>query len=148
VSETSGLAVGTEPDIEGLRARAACLDVINRTLRLVDEGNATSSLALYTEDGVMQIGDDTLAGEALYEAMRGREIDGVARIHLPGQTDFELVGPREARAMTLLHLYNLDHDHSSVPAPRALTRLDDQLVRDEHGVWKLARRDVTVLADG
>jgi hypothetical protein len=69
-------------------------------------------------------------------------------VHVPGQTDFWLESPDRARAVTLLQLYDLGPDSSTVPPVLALTRLDDHFVRSGDGVWRLARRVATELAGG
>ncbi|MET7992147.1 nuclear transport factor 2 family protein [Amycolatopsis sp. NPDC005232] len=138
--------VGREPELGAALARIACVDVINATMRFVDEKRATDTLALYTDDAVMQFGDKELDREALAESMRIRETDDVRRVHVPGQTDFWLEGPGKARAVTLLQLFNLGPDGSVVPPLQAITRLEDELVRSADGIWRIARRVVRPLA--
>lgn len=140
--------IGAVPDLEALRARAACLDIVSASLRLVDEKHALEVLSLYTEDAVMDLGGTELSGENLVAAMRTRETDEVQRVHVPGQMEFWLDGPDRARVVTLLQLYNLGADQSVVPPVVALTRLDDHFVRSGSGVWRLARRVVRPLAGG
>ncbi|MCH6172400.1 nuclear transport factor 2 family protein [Pseudonocardia alaniniphila] len=140
--------IGAEPTLEALRARAACMDIVNASLRLVDEKRALSVLASYTEDAVMELGGAEVSGEALEAAMRSRDNDDIRRVHVPGQTDFWTEGPDRARAVTLLQLFNLGPDSSVVPPVAALTRLDDYFVRSDDSVWRLARRVVQPLAGG
>ncbi|RSM70519.1 hypothetical protein DMH04_44830 [Kibdelosporangium aridum] len=140
--------IGAEPDAEALNARAACTDVINATYRLVDEKRATSSVQLYTEDAVMELNGNVLGTEAIAGAMESREADDIQRVHIPAQTDFWLEAPYKAHAVTLLHVYYLAQDPTVIPPPKTLTRVDDTLTRSADGVWRVARRAVTVLAGG
>ncbi|MGW2354708.1 nuclear transport factor 2 family protein [Actinacidiphila glaucinigra] len=47
---------GTEPDLAALRARVACLDVIDAIFRWVDAGEAARTVELFTPDGELVMG--------------------------------------------------------------------------------------------
>lgn len=143
-----GVAAGAEPDPAVTRAWLACTDVITTFFRLVDDGQASKTLELFTDDAVMQVGETRLTGEALQSAMRGREIDGVRRVHFAAPSSFCLTADGEAEAETLLQLFVLGDEQADGPQARALTRITDRLVRGEDQVWRVARRIVTVLAGG
>jgi ketosteroid isomerase-like protein len=149
VSPVTGTAVaGSEADPAVLQAWLACTDVITAFFRLVDAGQASRTLELFTDDAVMRMGDVEISGDALRSAMRGRETDGIRRVHFPTPASFRLTADGRAEAQTLLQLFILGDEQAAGPKARALTRLNDRFVRGEDRVWRLAERAVTVLAGG
>jgi hypothetical protein len=145
---SDGMTAGAEPDAAVTRAWLACTDVITTFFRLVDDGQAGKTMDLFTEDAVMQMGETSLTGAALQSAMRSRETDGVRRVHFAAPSSFRLVADGEAEAETLLQLFSLGDDQSGGPKARALTRVNDRLVRGEDQIWRVAARMVTVLVGG
>jgi hypothetical protein len=141
-------ATRTEPDLTATQAQLACSDVIARFFKLVDGGQASKTMDLFTHDAVMKMGDISLSGDALRAAMAGRETDGVRRVHVASPSSFRLTADGSAEAETLLQLFVLGEDQANGPKSRALTRLNDRFVRGDDHVWRLAERVVTVLAGG
>ncbi|MDX3231894.1 nuclear transport factor 2 family protein [Streptomyces sp. ME19-01-6] len=135
--------VGQESDVDFLKARTACLDIVTTSLRLVDSGQATKALELFTDDGELVLGNTVISGDALRAALAQRETDGIRRLHLPGEPLFRLLTPDVAKTETVLQLFHLGTDGTS---PRAVSRLTDRFVRDEQHVWRLSRRTTTILA--
>jgi hypothetical protein len=141
---------GTEPDAAALRARAACLDVIDAFFRRVDGGEAARTAELFTPDGELVMGRTSFTGAGLAAALRARQEDAGKRgVHVPAASSFRLLSPGEAEAETYLHLYrHADRREGGPPAARAVTLLRDRFVRGADGRWRIARRVVDVVAGG
>ena len=138
---------GKEAELEELQAHAACSDVIAQFFRYVDSGQATRAAGLFTEDAEMSSGDLTATGEQIRAILSIRETDGKRRLHFPTEISFELTSPNEANAQTLLQLFVLnDENPQASPQVRAITHVDDVLVRTDGDGWRLSRRRVTILA--
>jgi hypothetical protein len=119
--------------------------VIAQFFRFVDSGQATRAAELFTEDGEMSSGDFVATGEQIRSILSIRETDGKKRLHFPTRISFELISPTEATAQTLLQLFVPNAEGSEATQVRAITHVDDVLIRLD-GRWLLKRRRVTVLA--
>jgi hypothetical protein len=141
---------GTEPDLMALRARAACLDVIDAFFRRVDGGEAARTVELFTTDGELVMGSSSFSGAGLAAAMRTRQEDsGKQGVHIPAASSFRLLSPIEAEVQTYLHLYRqADQRAGTAPKPRAVTLLRDRFVKGDDGRWRIARRVVDIVAGG
>lgn len=141
---------GFEPNIAAVQARHACLDVIDAFFRRVDTGNAARTVDLFTSDGELVLGQTSLSGESLAKAMEVRQNDSDKRgHHVPATSSFRLISDREAEAQTYLHLYrDAEQQPDKPPVARALTLLTDRFVRGDDGRWRIARRQVDIIAGG
>ncbi|MDX2850451.1 nuclear transport factor 2 family protein [Streptomyces sp. PA03-3a] len=141
---------GTEPDLAALRARVACLDVIDAIFRWVDAGEAARTVELFTPDGELVMGPSSFSGAGLTAAMQARQEESAKQgVHVPAASSFRLLSPTEAEAQTYLHLYRqADQRAGAAPLPRAVTLLTDRFVKGEDGRWLIARRVVDIVAGG
>ncbi|MFE7156986.1 nuclear transport factor 2 family protein [Streptomyces sp. NPDC057636] len=140
--------VGAEPDDELVRARIACLDVIATFFRLIDTGQATKALELFTDDAELIVGGMVASGDHLRRALLDEENDGVRRVYLPGESSFWLVTPNVALADTPLQVFQFHHGQGTETSAFTITHIRDRFVRNEQRVWRVSRRVVTVLAGG
>ncbi|MFD5572350.1 nuclear transport factor 2 family protein [Streptomyces cadmiisoli] len=148
--ETTDPKPGTEPDLAELRARAACMDVIDAFFRWVDDGEAERTVELFTPNGELVMDQAHFTGTALTAAMRARQ-DATSKsgVHVPAASSFRLLAPGEAETHTYLHLYrDADQQDGHPPVARAVTQIKDRFVRGEDGRWRIARRVVNVVAGG
>jgi hypothetical protein len=152
VTAAQGLA-GSVTGWAQLQARLACEDAVRASFRLIDEGHATQAAGLYTVDGTLtlsdttkQVGDVTLRGADIHRAMRQREAEDRKTVHVLTQSSFALTDPDRAESACHLQVYGLGGDRTASPKPRALSHVQDVLVRGPEGAWRISARRITILA--
>jgi hypothetical protein len=146
-------SAGSVTGLAQLQARLACEDVVRASFRLIDEGHATQAAGVYTLDGTLtlsdtakHVGDVTLRGTDIRCAMRQREAEDRKTVHLLTQSSFQFTDPDLAELECHLQVYGLGDDRTESPKPRALSRVQDVLVRGADGAWRISARRITILA--
>jgi SnoaL-like domain len=139
-------AIGAEPGLSALQARAACVDLVVTTARLVSAGLPEQTFELFTDDYQLVRNGITHERRDLEAGARSRGHDGVRRLHIPSQSSFRLVSSDTAETETDVAIYVFDEDVTSVPAPRALVHASDSFSRGADGSWRMSRRTVSVIA--
>ena len=152
VTADHGVA-GSVTGIAHLQARLACDDLVRASFRLIDEGHATQAAELYAVDGTLtladatkQVDDVTLRGEDIHRAMRQREAEDRKTVHVLTQSSFQLTDADLAESECHLQVYGLGDDRTESPKPRALSHVQDILVRGADGAWRISARRITILA--
>lgn len=138
-------------DAAGFEARVACEDVVRASFRLIDQGRASAAAELYAAGAtlVMESTEQVrLRGEEIQQAMEQREKQDRRTVHVVSPSLFRIVDPALAACESHLQVYRLDGDRTGPPAPRTVSRVHDELIRDSDGHWRIAARRITVLAGG
>jgi hypothetical protein len=144
---------GRHAGLAELRARLACEDVLRASFRLIDEGHAGLAADLYAADGMLtlsdattHVGNVTLRGVDIHQAMRQREAEDRKTIHVLTPSSFRLTAPDRAESECLLQVYGLGDDRTDSPKPRTLSHVQDVLARGADGGWRICARRITILA--
>jgi SnoaL-like domain len=139
-------------DLAAAQAYSGCLDVVQAFFAFVDGGRGGLAYRLFAPGGRMTRGDVSISGTELESALRARESDGIRRRHVAGVYSCCLTGAGQAVTETIYQLYLLgepaDGGSSGPLAPSGMTRLIDRFVRTASGTWRIAEREVRVLAGG
>jgi hypothetical protein len=143
LSERAGRA-----GLAAAQASAACLDVVLAFFALIDGGSGGAAYQLFAPGGRMSRGDMSVSGDDLEKGLRARESDGVRRRHVTGLFSFTLTGDGQAETETVYQLYLGESagGGSQLVAPSGVTRLVDRFVRTSAGRWRIAEREVHILA--
>lgn len=148
LSNISAGGIGCEPGDSELRAQLACLDLVNASLRLIDEGKATRARALFVEEGEHTLNGAVFAGPALTEFFEARQSMADRRTrHCVSNTVFRLVSSdrAEVTSICVVYLLSLENDHER-RIPRGVVDFKDSFVRQTNGRWLFTRREATIVA--
>lgn len=134
-------------EVDQWLARLACRDVVERSARCVDDGDADGIAALFAEDGVLQrpSGAALQGREAIRASYAARPADRITR-HLVTNTVVDLQGSDTAHARSRVLLWSGSSDTPDSPfgrqaQPRELVgEFDDLLQRQSDGAWRIVRR--------
>lgn len=130
-------------DLQKLVDRAAIVACVEKSFRLVDDGQADKTALLFTQDARWTFGPGTpkpgtLQGAEIDTAMKARAaLTHVTTRHALTNVDVELDGD-EAAVRAIMTLYRSDDDSRS-PVPRVVADLTDKLVRLD-GHWLIRER--------
>lgn len=133
-------------EVDQWLARLACRDVVERSARCVDDGDADGIAALFAPDGVLQrSGGAALQGcEAIRASYAARPADRITR-HLVTNTVVDLDG-NTAHARSCVLLWSGSSDDSDSPFGRTaqqrqlIGEFDDLLQQQADGAWRITRR--------
>ena len=111
----------------------------------VDEGRSDTLHELFTDDGVLVLGDSALRGREAIHAW-GRQLEDARTYkcirHVAGNMRFAVVDEREAEGVTVLTVFMDDDTHSAIPW--LVGEDHDRFVRTEQG-WRFKSRRWTQL---
>lgn len=140
--------IGAEPDLATLRAESACRRLAHEFLALVDSGQASAAVELFTEDGELIADGQTIAGRAALTAFfQAREANTARKtLHVATPVSFELVSENEAIQESLLQIYLTDNWAGDGGKTELLTRMIDRLHRDMNGQWRFRSRTSVMIA--
>lgn len=134
-------------EVDQWLTRLACGDVIERSARCVDDGDAHGIAALFAEDGVLQrpSGEPLQGREAIRASYAARPAERITR-HLVTNTVINLQSDGSAHAKSRVLLWSGSSDTPDSPfgrqaQPRELVgEFDDLLQRQSDGAWRIVRR--------
>lgn len=134
-------------EVEQWLARLACRDVVERSARCVDAGDAEGMAALFTPDGVLQrpSGAVLQGREAIRSSYAQRPANRITR-HLVTGTVVELHMNGTAQAHSRVLLWSGSSDTPDTPfgreaQPRELVgEFDDLLQQQSDGAWRIVQR--------
>ena len=129
-------------------AKCACREVIEQSVRHVDNGDAEALSRLFTDDAVLvRPSGAALHGRAaIRQSYAERPAQRITR-HLVTGTVVEVAQDDQARARSYVLLWTGSSDAPASPFgtpadPRQLVgEFDDQLRRLSDGSWRIARRE-------
>lgn len=130
--------------------RLACRELIERSARCVDDGDARAFAALFTEDAVLvRPGGQALRGrDAIFQAYAGRPPERITR-HLVCNVVIGLDAVDRAWARSDVLFWSGSASAADSPSGRpadAQQRVGafaDTLVRGADGVWRIHRREAS-----
>lgn len=127
--------------------RFAVTDVVLRFFRLVDQGRAGETAALFTADATLTFGPGapkpgTIAGADIPAAMAARQ----AQVHVTTRHVLSnvVLSPAEDGSVHVYSLLTLfrSEDEKRDSDPASVADIDDVLVRDGNG-WRIKQRTIT-----
>jgi hypothetical protein len=130
-----------------IAARLACLNLIAAHAKFIDEGEASQTVSLFTDDCEIVLGPKTIKGvNALRAAMTAREADRERKtLHISTNVQFSEVSEEVVVSSSLLQLYVLNPEPAPL-APHAIIKCDDRFERGGDGQWRFARRALSLIA--
>lgn len=119
--------------------RAACLALIRRSARLVDQGRAEEFGLCFTHDASLtRPNGQTLAGRAQIVDSYSRRDPGRVTVHVVGDIDLQFPGRATAHAVSTVLVYQ-GATASRKPQTQAVGSFDDMLVELD-GTWLIKAR--------
>lgn len=119
--------------------REACLALIRRSARLVDQGRAEEFGLCFTPDASLtRPNGQTLAGRAQIVDSYSRRDPGRVTVHVVGDIDLQLAGPGVVHAASTVLVYQ-GSTASRKPQTQAVGSFDDMLV-EQDGAWLIKAR--------
>ncbi|WP_159916916.1 nuclear transport factor 2 family protein [Pantoea sp. 18069] len=135
-------------DIDRLRARQDCTDLVLRAAACADAGDAQALAQLFAEDAVLQRpSGEPLRGRAAIAAAYAQRPAGRITRHLVTNTLFDLAGEDRPSARSQVLLWSCDAAaeptaHGRPAHARQLVgEFDDRFSRAPDGRWLIARRE-------
>lgn len=127
-------------------ARLACLNVIAAYAKFIDDGEASRTVSLCTDDCEIVVGPNTIKGiDAFRAAMTKREADRERKtLHIWTNIQFSEVSEEVLVSVSLLQLYVLNPEPVPI-APSAIIKCDDRFERGNDGQWRFARRALSLI---
>ena len=133
--------IGREPSASELAARQACMDLAYCAFALIDFGQATKTLELYTPDGVSLIEGKLHDAAARRDRVQRREADRSRRTrHQVTNFAFRLADPRTAYSLSLITIFLEDSSGQKGVTPLTVADCADRYERSEDGLWRIAFR--------
>jgi ketosteroid isomerase-like protein len=129
-----------------IAARLACLNLIAAHAKLIDEGEASQTVAQFTDDCEVVVGPNIIKGiNAFRGAMTAREANRERKtLHVWTNIHFSDVSEEVVVASSIIQLYILNPE--PVPlAPSSLLKCDDRFERGGDGQWRFARRALNLI---
>jgi hypothetical protein len=127
-------------------ARLACLNLIAAHAKYIDEGRASQTVALFTEDCEVVVGPNTIKGiSAFRDAMAAREANRERKtLHVWTNIHFSEVSEKVIVASSVIQLYVLNPE--PVPlVPSSLLKCEDRFERGADGEWRFGRRELSLI---
>jgi ketosteroid isomerase-like protein len=130
-----------------LDVRLACLNLIAAHAKLIDGGEASKTVPLYTDDCEVVVGPHTIKGiDAFRAAMTAREANVERKtLHVWTNVHFGEVSEDVVVASSVIQLYVLSPEPVAL-APTSLLKCDDRFARGSDGQWRFARRVLLLIA--
>jgi hypothetical protein len=128
-------------------ARLACLNLITAHASFIDGGEASKTVALFTDDCEVVVGPNTIKGiNAFRAAMAGREANKERKtLHVWTNVYFSEVSEEVVVASSVVQLYLLNPEPAPLE-PNSLLRCEDRFVRGADHQWRFARRALHMIA--
>ena len=142
--------VGAPADGDTLAVQSACIAVLNAFADRIDAGRASTVTELFTDDGSLVAGPRTMRGrDELAAGFAAREADEARRTrHLVLNPSVQVIddGVAEARSSLMLFVLGSEPGGDEPLNPSALMNCHDRFERGADGRWRIAERQIELLA--
>lgn len=126
------------------RIRRACTELSIGYARAIDFRDYDTFLTLFTDDAVLDAGDQLDGLDAIRAAIRRRP-DELRSRHVISNVFIDILNEREARGISYVTVYrhhgleSLRHGPAPLPGPAAVGHYEDRFVRGDAG-WQFKSR--------